>query len=185
MTPHGHLRTLAIIIPTLTFYLVTVVEAYAWLSPPEHEQISGPEAVFRGFHLLPYFGAIVFQAFLTYACTNPELQGDERYFVWQKSFVSVLLWYAAYNAFWIIKRGFFDKINPPTYTQSLLYILFYIIFAAAFGWLLPWLEVRRPETAIWPLYVLFIVLYLYIWKGWYPKSFLYSAPPPATAVRTP
>jgi hypothetical protein len=32
MTPHGHRRTLFIIIPTLTLYLVTVIEAYGWLA---------------------------------------------------------------------------------------------------------------------------------------------------------
>jgi hypothetical protein len=183
MTPKGDLRKLAIIIPALTFYLITVIEAYPWLSPPETEQLSGPDAVFRFAHLVPYFAGIVFQAFLTYACTNTELQGDDPYFVWARSFGWVLFSYAVYNALWIVNRliPHLNKRDCPTCPRICVLLVFYLFFACVFVWGFPRFAVHRPDRPLCVWYVVFIVLYVVLWRDWYPHSFRVRPPTPAAA----
>ena len=155
-----------------------MVEAYVWLNPPEDEQISGQDAVFRFVHLAIFLTAILFAAFLTYACTSSSLADSERYFVWSRSFGGIVMLFSLYNAVWIVKRFFFDANNCPTYRQILTYISFYLVSALVFFFserILFFLELRRPEIALCCLYGIYIIVYFIIWwRPWHSKAFLYT-----------
>jgi len=164
-----------VIVPTLIFCILTTIESYAWLNPPEDQRVSGQDAWFRFIHLIFYLLAILFQAFLAYACTSSDLQGNEHFFWWARSFGSVLVLYAMYNVVWIVKRWRFDQTGCPKYEESVRCTLFYGGFAAIFLFsesICAQLGIVHPGPLMCGIWFVYMSLYFTLWwRVWHSQAF--------------
>lgn len=132
------------------------------------------EAAFRTIFLIIYIVAIIAEAFLARASTDPTLSDGKEFVLWLRSVAAVLLLFAFYNLVWIARRMWWDASSCPTWRSLFVYIAHYAGFSTAFLVVASLIEANPSHNSQLLgfscafLFLLYLVTYHAIWwKPWH------------------